>query len=350
MIGKYREVAGAAATGEEAPLAAPSAPAGEPATDEDHTKTDKEWRTKMAAQKRAKVMAQMAAAQKHFMKKNAKLFEDAALDAIKSDDRGSSMDLSECTEEAPIAVGPRQTARMAEEKTYTCILCQEDTAVTTSGRAMVLAAFIQQSTVLCQTRKDPDETNPLFLSSKLGASPHTSTCGHVMHASCWQKYFDNVLSKETRRPYRLRQPASFDVEKNEYLCPLCECLSNTVLPLLPALGTIRPTENDRADVDFETWLKAMRITLKCTTAKERPEDDDHPRTGHDEENCRYCQVSIPHNESILREFDFFLGKYRYFEEMYIFRYFDNVMQGPKKRNLQKMYKKIEIFCRYNSTA
>lgn len=35
------------------------------------------------------------------------------------------------------------------------------------------------------------------------------------------------------RPYRLRQPAAFDVDKKEYLCPLCERLCNTALPLLP---------------------------------------------------------------------------------------------------------------------
>lgn len=288
VLGKYREAAGATISEMSAsPVISQTA---EPSASEaDTAKSSKEWRTQMAAQKRAKVMAQMAAMQKHFMKKNAKLFEDAALDVNKTNERGSSMDLTEYNEEAPVAVGPRQTARQAEEKTYTCILCQEDQSVTVAGKAMVLAAFVQQSTVLCQTRNDPDETTPMFLSAKLGASPHTSTCGHVMHAYCWQTYFDNVLAKENRRPYRLRQPASFDVEKNEYLCPLCECLSNTVLPLLPSLAILQPTQANQPIIDFDTWLDALRLTLDCRGKQNITEITELTLEGTHETVCRYCK-------------------------------------------------------------
>ncbi|XP_043259405.1 E3 ubiquitin-protein ligase UBR2 [Colletes gigas] len=274
VLTKYREVAGNTV------MEVSNSPAAihtEPTNDTENSKSDKEWRTKMAAKKRAKIMAQMAAMQKHFMKKNAELFEQAALDANKSNDRGSTMDLSECFQKTLVAVGPRQTTRMSEEKAYTCILCQENQTVTATGPAMVLAAFVQQSTVLCQYRADTTEPDPLYLSAKLGASPHTSTCGHVMHVNCWQEYFDNVLAKENRRPFRLRQPASFDVEKHEYLCPLCECLSNTVLPLLPALGTLQPTLKNQPELDFSTWLEALRVT---ESKLEGLYNHDH--------RCRYC--------------------------------------------------------------
>ncbi|XP_032673468.1 E3 ubiquitin-protein ligase UBR2 [Odontomachus brunneus] len=258
-LAKYREVA--SYTTMDVTLAPPQV---EQSADTGETKKlDKEWRTRMAAQKRAKVMAQMAAMQKHFMKKNATLFEEAALDVNKSDDHGSVMDLTEPSQEAPVAVGVGQTSRICEQKTYTCILCQEDQTVTAAGPAMVLATFVQQSTVLCQRRPDNDEINPVYLSAKLGASPYTSTCGHVMHGRCWQDYFDNVLAKENRRPYRMRQPASFDAENHEYLCPLCECLSNTVLLLVPPLGMLQPTPKKQPDISFETWLEVMWLTLEC---------------------------------------------------------------------------------------
>lgn len=296
VLGKYREAAGSPSAEVSTSVDVTQNPETS-ASEGDPVKSSKEWRTQMAAQKRAKVMAQMAAMQKHFMKKNAKLFEEAALDTNKSSDRGSSMDLSECIDEAPIAIGHRQTARLAEEKTYTCILCQEDQSVTMSGKAMVLAAFVQQSTVLCQTRNDPDEPNPLYLSSKLGASPHTSTCGHVMHANCWQTYFDNVLAKENRRPYRLRHPASFDVEKHEYLCPLCECLSNTVLPLLPPLAILQPTNTDRPYVNFETWLNAIRFTLDCRGKQNVTETTELSSDYNHEVICRYCKDNSNPQES-----------------------------------------------------
>jgi E3 ubiquitin-protein ligase UBR2 len=260
-----------------------------------------EWRMKMAAKKRAQVMAQMEAMQKHFMKKNAKLFEEAAMDAGSkgSNERGSAMDLSESLDESSIALGRRQTTRFCFEKSYTCILCQEDQAVKADEPAMVLAAFVQQSTVLCQQlnpqQRGIAEATPLFLSAYLGASPHTSTCGHVMHASCWQKYFDNVLAKENRRPYRLRQPASFDVEKHEYLCPLCECLSNTVLPLLPSLGTLQLTSAEQPELTFDAWLDIMATVCKCKGTRTC---DDTPNVLHDAD-CQYCK-SLSQQESSKR--------------------------------------------------
>lgn len=50
---------------------------------------------------------------------------------------------------------------------------------------------------------------------------------------CVCRYFEAVQLKEQRRQQRLRGHTSYDVENGEFLCPLCECLSNTVIPLLP---------------------------------------------------------------------------------------------------------------------
>ena len=72
-----------------------------------------------------------------------------------------------------------------------------------------------------------------------------------MHATCWQKYFDDVSESERRR-YRTRHPTSFDVEKSEFLCPLCRSLSNTVIPLIPQyhlLQKLPPGEDKLAWAD-----------------------------------------------------------------------------------------------------
>ncbi|KAJ8678786.1 hypothetical protein QAD02_014573 [Eretmocerus hayati] len=287
VLQKFRQVAGSSI--------ADVQPAVTPQTSEndDNEKLEKgsqEWRVQMAAKKRAQVMAQMAAMQKQFMKKNVKLFEEAAVDmnAKGSTDRGSAMDLSESLDKSSVALGRGQTSRLCLEKSHTCILCQEDQSIQADEPAMVFAAFVQQSTVLCQHQPQQQqlrritETTPLFLSSHLGASPHTSTCGHVMHASCWQKYFDNVMIKENRRPYRLRQPASFDVEKHEYLCPLCECLSNTVMPVIPSLGLLQRTLPEQPDISFDSWLDIMASVCRCKGPKESGKSTPHA------DNCRYC--------------------------------------------------------------
>lgn len=235
---------------------------------ETELENEKERRAKLAAQRKAKIMAQMTAMQKSFMQVNAKLFEETCSELntkVSSSLSGSAMDISENLEEQPIALGPNQTTRMSGEKTYVCILCQEEETVSVNGATLVFAAFVQQSTVLCQHRYSEALMNvatqdPLYLNSNLGPAPHTSTCSHVMHSKCWQKYFDNVMMKEHRRPYRQRHPASFDIDKQEYLCPLCECLSNTVLPLVPPLGTLQPSY-PKNDISFDDWLFGMICTL-----------------------------------------------------------------------------------------
>lgn len=138
---------------------------------------------------------------------------------------------------------------------------------------MVLAAFVQPATVLNRNPRnfkanvDPQNNNPLYLSANLSPAPHTSTCGHVMHSQCWQKFFDNVMMREHRRPYRLRHPTSFDVDKQEFLCPLCECLSNTVLPMAPSLSKLQQVETDNvpdttSELSFDEFLKGMNYIMQ----------------------------------------------------------------------------------------
>ncbi|XP_050506172.1 E3 ubiquitin-protein ligase UBR2 [Diabrotica virgifera virgifera] len=235
---------------------------------------EKERRAKLAAERRAILMAQMQVMQKNFIKENASLFEETSTGEFQKPRTSSQveiMDVTEPSEEQPIALGPRQSPRYSEEKTYTCILCQEEEKITASGNTMVLAAFVQQATVLCEHKTneammDISKHDPLYLHANLGPAPHTSTCGHVMHSECWRKYFDIIMIREHRRPYRLRHPASFDVDKQEFLCPLCECLSNAVLPLIPPLNILQPTKQID-HISFENWLHGINhvLTNKQTT-------------------------------------------------------------------------------------
>ncbi|KAH6923703.1 hypothetical protein HPB50_005173 [Hyalomma asiaticum] len=80
------------------------------------------------------------------------------------------------------------------------------------------------------------------------------------------------------------------VEKREFLCPLCECLSNAVVPLLPPVSALVPSEClERAaqvqalgaDPGFEAWLRGARLALERATLlrREGPSSEDkmHPR-------------------------------------------------------------------------
>jgi E3 ubiquitin-protein ligase UBR2 len=133
----------------------------------------------------------------------------------------------------------------------TCILCQETEVIHACGgfnRPVVMAALVQQSTVLNRHRTpflDDHKLNvdgkvqstpcishnSLCLKSNLGPAPHISSCGHMMHQSCFDNFFESVRRKEEQRAVR-RDQTSFDVKNKEYPCPLCYSLSNCTMPIL----------------------------------------------------------------------------------------------------------------------
>lgn len=51
-------------------------------------------------------------------------------------------------------------------------------------------------------------------------------------------FFQAILVKERRRLSRIPHSLSYNIVQLEYLCPLCESLSNTVIPLVPALHSL----------------------------------------------------------------------------------------------------------------
>lgn len=192
---------------------------------------EKQLRAKMAAQRRAQIMAQMQNAQKSFMTTNAEMFRTSTKSESHPDDDASAsgsgaMDWQEeCVVENRIVpcLGPERPHSTVPHQDFICILCSEESIVDRDSPCMVYSAFVQTSKVI---------THP----NDMVASPHVNSCGHVMHATCFTKYFQNEAIKESRRPNRIRSPGTFHIEKNEFLCPLCRCLSNVVLPISTSLS------------------------------------------------------------------------------------------------------------------
>uniref|UniRef100_A0A673VLK5 E3 ubiquitin-protein ligase n=1 Tax=Salmo trutta TaxID=8032 RepID=A0A673VLK5_SALTR len=207
----------------------------------DKDKAERKRKAEMARLRREKIMAQMSEMQRHFINENKELFQQSLeeLDASTS----TSLEHSPTSSDAAlVCVGPRRSRPREKRQVVTCILCQEEQEIRADSKAMVLAAFVQRSTVMSKNRKrpphDPEHYDPLFMHPDLSFGTHTGSCGHIMHSHCWQRYFEAVQAKEQRRQQRLRVHTSYDVGNGEFLCPLCECLSNTVIPLCeqPGLG------------------------------------------------------------------------------------------------------------------
>ncbi|XP_061821734.1 E3 ubiquitin-protein ligase UBR2 [Nerophis lumbriciformis] len=246
----------------------------------DKDKAERKRKAEMARLRREKIMAQMSEMQKHFINENKELFQQtlAELEVSTSGDLEHSTSSSEPSCSSEVCVGPTRVGRGAERRDLvTCILCQEEQEVKCHGRAMVLAAFVQKSTVLSKRRccsiPNAERHDPLFMHPDLSVGIHTASCGHIMHATCWQRYFEAVQLKEQRRQQRLRSHTSYDVENGEFLCPLCECLSNTVIPLLPHAQT--PDRSvDHPSLDM--WLKttSQQIAALHHSYKKPPSADD----------------------------------------------------------------------------
>ncbi|MCJ8736842.1 hypothetical protein PDJAM_G00016990 [Pangasius djambal] len=199
----------------------------------DKEKAERKRKAEAAKLHRQKIMAQMSAMQKNFIETHKMLYDNVP----ESGSQGEpvvSTESSVMELESRVAVGPKQGVCPTDWETLTCILCQEEQEVQAQAPAMVLTACVQRSTVLTQCRGKtltPKESSyPLFIPPDLAVGIHTGSCGHVMHATCWQKYFEAVQNT-TRN--RLHAELIIDLENGEYMCPLCKSLCNTVVPLVP---------------------------------------------------------------------------------------------------------------------
>ncbi|XP_041866018.1 E3 ubiquitin-protein ligase UBR2 isoform X2 [Melanotaenia boesemani] len=237
----------------------------------DKDKAERKRKAEMARLRREKIMAQMSEMQKHFINENKELFQQSMEELEASTSAAEhSPSSSELTCTSQVCVGPRRVGGAERRQLVTCILCQEEQEVRCQGRAMVLAAFVQRSTVLSKNRHRslpaPERHDPLFMHPDLSLGIHTASCGHIMHATCWQRYFEAVQLKEQRRQQRLRGHTSYDVENGEFLCPLCECLSNTVIPLLPHTHT---PDHSADHPSLEAWLKTTRQQIEAVNSAHR---------------------------------------------------------------------------------
>ncbi|XP_075451842.1 E3 ubiquitin-protein ligase UBR2 isoform X1 [Ascaphus truei] len=246
----------------------------------DKYKAEKKRKAEIARLRREKIMAQMCEMQRHFIDENKELFQQtiAEFNASTSTAHEHSPAMSDTK---LIALGPHQTRVTEQRHLATCILCQEEQAFKVDNKAMVLAAFIQRSTVFSTNRskviQDPENYDPLFMHPDLACGTHTGSCGHIMHAHCWQRYFDAVQAKEQRRQQRLRVHTSYDVENGEFLCPLCECLSNTVIPMLPPPRSLyhRLDFSDQPDLGEWVCITAHQIkALHVLNAEKSATDSD----------------------------------------------------------------------------
>ena len=152
VLKKYRRLAGKP---EEAGSAGASTSAQEAANDEASAdaaaEAERKAKQELAKARRAAMMEKMKKAQSKFMSENLKLFEETP-----SGNEKRRLE-STCSMETdpwavPVALGKKRSAPVEEERAHTCILCQAEETLEAGGEALVMAAFVQNSTVLSRRR------------------------------------------------------------------------------------------------------------------------------------------------------------------------------------------------------
>jgi len=218
---------------------------------------DREKKKRAALDRQAKVMAQFQAQQKSFMENQGDI------------DWGDMDDLED--EEAPPAEEHKKSWKYPSG---TCILCQEDTD---DRRLYGTFAFFVESQILRQTDfQDPDFVREAFNTpedldrsaedirpfgvahenrkivqkvnkdhevfeeerSTIGKGwppnlcrkgPVAVGCGHIMHYSCFEAYFEATIRRHNQQI--ARHPPE-DTSRLEFVCPLCKALGNAFLPII----------------------------------------------------------------------------------------------------------------------
>ncbi|KAJ6638423.1 E3 ubiquitin-protein ligase Ubr3, partial [Pseudolycoriella hygida] len=202
---------------------------------------EKEERSKRAKERQQKMMEDFANKQKKFMETSAE-----------------GMDCCDDEEEE---------VEQLREKEYVCIICNR-TNPSTEHNPIGLVVLVESSGVVGHRRKtsqrlllplnDEDHQKPgrhvrlatefnrrtTLLSAKFGSESwflsnnlayesgvHVQSCGHHVHLSCHDAYLNSLYTSQRHQ--------NLNVERGEFLCPVCRQLSNSFLPLSPILD--RPT-------------------------------------------------------------------------------------------------------------
>ncbi|KAL1966303.1 hypothetical protein VTN77DRAFT_4656 [Rasamsonia byssochlamydoides] len=222
-----------------------------------NAETEQEMKKKQALDRQARVMAQFQQQQQNFLNSQGAI------------DWGED-DFSDLEEEAQ----EETEAKLWRYPSGTCILCQEET---NDSRLYGTFALVQDSGILRQTDirdrdwirevlKTPtsldrsaehlrpfgvagenrimvrklDSSGGEVITEKIGLSkgfsskntvrgPVTTGCGHIMHYSCFEVYYNATQRRHTQQVAR-NHPERLSFK--EFVCPLCKALGNAFLPII----------------------------------------------------------------------------------------------------------------------
>ncbi|KAI8992651.1 hypothetical protein BDB01DRAFT_848002 [Pilobolus umbonatus] len=219
---------------------------------QDETMSDMERKKATAKARQAEIMSQFANAQNMFMEKHADLYED---EDLHGDSEMDEVDNNiTCTlNDTDISDSDVEIVRKCHFPADTCIVCQEDLK---DNKLYGMLGFIQKSNLQKHTVWDNKTAISDILTSSSYEDPWTSekgtdgtelpftgypveahnsslnisSCGHLMHAECFETYQESVNNQS--RSFTGLFAQALIAPKNILLCPLCKTLGNVLVPIV----------------------------------------------------------------------------------------------------------------------
>lgn len=102
------------------------------------------------------------------------------------------------------------------------------------------------------TGSEPPLTFNGFPSSQTKFGLHASECGHMMHLECFTVY---CLSIRQRHRSQAQRNHPENIQRKEFICPLCKSLGNVILPVHV------PEVRMSTEQGFSEWIRSMGISL-----------------------------------------------------------------------------------------
>ncbi|SPO19704.1 related to ubiquitin-protein ligase e3 component [Ustilago trichophora] len=135
---------------------------------------------------------------------------------------------------------------------------------------------------------------------------YASTCGHLMHLHCFETYCRSVEQRHTQQIAR-NHPE--DLQRSEFICPLCKSLGNVILPVADvaasgadpaagAAGTIF-TSFDSVAADatpLQDWIRKINIDILKHSSKTNVAD--YQETDHG--SGAFLPFFVDHTQSSLQ--------------------------------------------------
>jgi hypothetical protein len=127
---------------------------------------------------------------------------------------------------------------------------------TNGGNALAFVGYTQASTVMKGGGGPPPSGDTCtFVPTRRFVGAHVALCGHAIHSECWESYLATISRREDRRVSK----------KDEFRCPLCQRLSNCLIPFIdvgvdwidPASSAVSTTPMDTNKLKSDDREDAM---------------------------------------------------------------------------------------------